>query len=125
VIFPSFSSSPLQPTNASTTVAVTRAQALLIVIGDPDVLSLDPLWRSFLNYIYTNGGWTGANISWDPLLPVDAAEKYDEIVRVGAQRDMNAFTRRMEEITIAGVAAEEGEGDGDDVNVDRPWQDAE
>ncbi|KAJ7931318.1 hypothetical protein B0H13DRAFT_1858158 [Mycena leptocephala] len=39
-------------------VAVTRAQALLIVIGDPDVLSLDPLWRSFLNYIYTNGGWT-------------------------------------------------------------------
>lgn len=113
------------PTNASTTVAVTRAQALLIVIGDPDVLSLDPLWRSFLNYIYTNGGWTGANISWDPLLPVDAAEKYDEIVRQGAQRDMNAFTRRMEELTIAGVAAEEGEGDGDDVNVDRPWQDAE
>jgi hypothetical protein len=56
---------------------------------------------------------------------VDAAEKYDEIVRVGAQRDMNAFTRRMEEMTIAGVAAEEGEGDGDDVNVDRPWQDAE
>ncbi|KAJ7931319.1 RNA helicase [Mycena leptocephala] len=106
-------------------VAVTRAQALLIVIGDPDVLSLDPLWRSFLNYIYTNGGWTGADISWDPRLPVDAAEKYDEIIRQGAQRDMNAFTRRMEELTIAGVAAEEGEGDGDDVNVDRPWQDAE
>lgn len=26
-------------------VAVTRAQAGLIVVGDPDILSLDPLWR--------------------------------------------------------------------------------
>jgi hypothetical protein len=33
---------------------------------------------------------------------------------------MNAFTRRMEELTIAGVEAEE-----DGANVDRPWQDVE
>ncbi|EGO29184.1 hypothetical protein SERLADRAFT_456584, partial [Serpula lacrymans var. lacrymans S7.9] len=52
-------------------VAVTRAQALLIVIGDPSVLSLDPLWRSFLNYVHNNGGWKGPSITWDPLAPVE------------------------------------------------------
>ncbi|KAJ3979873.1 RNA helicase [Lentinula detonsa] len=52
-------------------VAVTRAQALLIVIGNPMVLSLDPLWRSFLNYIYRGGGWRGKTISWDPAGVID------------------------------------------------------
>ncbi|KAJ7669407.1 P-loop containing nucleoside triphosphate hydrolase protein [Mycena polygramma] len=101
-------------------VAVTRAQALLIVVGDPDVLALDPLWRAFLNYVYLGGGWTGGNIAWDPAQPVDEAGGYDRTVRDAAQQDMNAFTRRMEEMTIAGV-----EADDDDTNVDRPWQDVE
>ncbi|KAJ6572162.1 P-loop containing nucleoside triphosphate hydrolase protein [Mycena capillaripes] len=106
-------------------VAVTRAQALLIVVGDPDVLALDPLWRAFLNYVYVGGGWTGGSISWDPRSPVDEAGGYDRVVRDAAQHDMNTFTRRMEALTIAGVdAANEGEGD-DDTNVDRPWQDVE
>ncbi|KAJ2936839.1 hypothetical protein H1R20_g242, partial [Candolleomyces eurysporus] len=47
-------------------VAITRAQALLIVIGNPVVLSLDPLWRQFMNYIYCKGGWRGKQIDWDP-----------------------------------------------------------
>ncbi|KAJ7434430.1 P-loop containing nucleoside triphosphate hydrolase protein [Mycena galericulata] len=47
-------------------VAITRAQALLIVIGNPDILALDPLWRNFLNYIHIRGGWRGKEISWNP-----------------------------------------------------------
>ncbi|RXW19457.1 hypothetical protein EST38_g6387 [Candolleomyces aberdarensis] len=47
-------------------VAITRAQALLIVIGNPVVLSLDPLWRQFMNYIHSKGGWRGKQIDWDP-----------------------------------------------------------
>ncbi|KAJ7154602.1 P-loop containing nucleoside triphosphate hydrolase protein [Mycena filopes] len=106
-------------------VAVTRAQALLIVVGDPDVLALDPLWRAFLNYIHLNGGWTGREISWDPRAAVDEAGGYDRVVRDAAQVDMNAFTRRMEEMTIA-AAGEDGEREGDDdANVDRPWRDVE
>ncbi|KAJ3819685.1 RNA helicase [Lentinula raphanica] len=46
-------------------VAITRAQALLIVIGNPMTLSLDPLWRSFLSYIHSHGGWRGKTISFD------------------------------------------------------------
>ncbi|KZT41659.1 P-loop containing nucleoside triphosphate hydrolase protein [Sistotremastrum suecicum HHB10207 ss-3] len=46
-------------------VAITRAQALLIVIGDPRVLSLDPTWRSFLSYLHRNRAWTGVQPHWD------------------------------------------------------------
>jgi len=32
-------------------VAITRPQAGLIIVGDPDILSLDPLWRrEFLQF---------------------------------------------------------------------------
>ncbi|KAF7323612.1 RNA helicase [Mycena kentingensis (nom. inval.)] len=88
-------------------VAITRAQALLIVIGDPNVLGLDPLWRAFLNFVHSNGGWTGADIP----LGLERACR-----RVRGQR----FTRRMEEMAVAGAAEEE---DGN--VVDRPWQEAE
>ncbi|KAF7291968.1 RNA helicase [Mycena indigotica] len=102
-------------------VAITRAQSLLIVVGDPNVLGLDPLWRAFLNYACTNGGWTGPDIPWDPSEPVSESEGngYAEQTRGEALFDMNEFTRRMEELTVSGA---EGE---DDANVDRPWREAE
>lgn len=55
-------------------VAVTRAKALLIVVGDPNILSFDPLWRSFLNYVHTNGGWVGDVPEWDTNAEVDMNE---------------------------------------------------
>ncbi|KAJ3508690.1 hypothetical protein NLJ89_g5619 [Agrocybe chaxingu] len=100
-------------------VAVTRAQAMLIVVGDPNVLGLDPLWRSFLNYVHSNGGWTGPEIPWDPTLPVDEAGGYDKTVREAVQLDMNEFARRMESLTMAEVEEEL------DANIDRPWRDVE
>ncbi|KAH9477519.1 Putative helicase mov-10-B.1 [Psilocybe cubensis] len=100
-------------------VAITRAQALLIIIGDPQVLSLDPLWRSFLNYIYLNGGWIGPDIPWDPNTAVDEAGGYDKAIRQNASIDMDAFARRIEGLALAEV-------DEDlDANVDRPWRDVE
>ncbi|CAB3371372.1 Hypothetical predicted protein [Cloeon dipterum] len=39
-------------------VAVTRASALLIVIGNPHILQEDPNWRSLLEFIFENGGYT-------------------------------------------------------------------
>ncbi|KAG6853379.1 hypothetical protein C0991_004840 [Blastosporella zonata] len=104
-----------------TLVAVTRAQSLLIIIGDPTVLSLDPLWRSFLNYIHHKKGWIGSPITWDPTKAVDEAGGYDKQIRDAAQIDMNDFTRQMEVLTLAGV---EAVGD-DEGNVDRPWRDVE
>jgi len=102
-------------------VAITRAQALLIIIGDPQVLSLDPLWRSFLNYIYENKGWTGQPITWNPHAPIQQEGGYDRAIREAAEVDMNDFARRMEALTLGSI---DGAGD-DEGNVDRPWRDVE
>jgi helicase MOV-10 len=107
-------------------VAITRAQALLIIIGDPSVLCLDPLWRSFLNYIYINGGWTGpSSISWDPDAPVREEGGYDAEIREAALNDMNEFARRMEAMTLSAAAEAPEEIDEADANQDRPWRENE
>jgi len=105
-------------------VAVTRAQSLLIIVGDPTVLSLDPLWRSFLNYIHTNGGWKGDAPTWDTSEPVRETGGYDEELREEHLEDMNDFARRMEALTLQGATGEEGEVEEED-NVDRPWREVE
>ncbi|KAF9487363.1 P-loop containing nucleoside triphosphate hydrolase protein [Pleurotus eryngii] len=105
-------------------VAVTRSKALVVVVGDPEVLSLDPLWREFLNYVHTNGGWKGAPPSWDTSAPVDGAGGYDAQVRELAIADMNDFTQRMEELTLAGSANDEN-AEALDAGVDRPWREME
>jgi helicase MOV-10 len=108
-------------------VAVTRAKALLIVIGDPNVLSLDPLWRSFLNYVHLNGGWAGPGPTWDTTETVDESGEYDQHIRAAAMTDMNLLARRIEEVVTetvqTGTVSEVD--DDDDANVDRPWRELE
>ncbi|CAE6416824.1 unnamed protein product [Rhizoctonia solani] len=45
-----------------TNVALTRAQALMIVIGNGPVLLLDPYWNSFIRYVYSSGGCAGDDL---------------------------------------------------------------
>jgi hypothetical protein len=52
-------------------VAITRAQALLIVIGDPETLHADKLWCTFINYMVLGGGLKGKEPSWNPGDKVD------------------------------------------------------
>ncbi|XP_018406315.1 PREDICTED: probable RNA helicase armi isoform X1 [Cyphomyrmex costatus] len=42
-------------------VAITRARALLIILGNPKLLVLDPYWRNILTYCIAHGGYTGCN----------------------------------------------------------------
>lgn len=97
---------------------MTRAQALLIIVGDPNVLSLDPLWSSFLDYIRKNGGWKGP-----PSLASPATREGDfaEGVRATGSNDMNDFARMMEVMTLSGVR-EENVNDVDSANAERPWR---
>ncbi|CAE6495202.1 unnamed protein product [Rhizoctonia solani] len=74
-------------------VAITRAQSLLVVIGDPVVLGLDSLWRRFLYFVYRSGGWKGAPFPWDPEAdPDDDPDTFDE-----AEQDLRELLRRATE----------------------------
>ncbi|KAG2058194.1 P-loop containing nucleoside triphosphate hydrolase protein [Suillus hirtellus] len=108
-------------------VAVTRAQALLIVVGDPNVLSLDPLWRSFLNYVHLNGGWAGPGPTWDTTETVDESGEYDQHVRAAAMTDMNLLARRIEGVVSESVQTGTANEDDDDhdANFDKPWRELE
>lgn len=44
-------------------VAITRARALLIILGNPELLSQDPYWRSVLIYCLEKECYTGCNFT--------------------------------------------------------------
>ncbi|GAA5884186.1 hypothetical protein JCM16303_005959 [Sporobolomyces ruberrimus] len=71
-------------------VAVTRPQAGLVIVGDPEILALDPLCRRFLVYIHDNGGWRGN--AWDPTRYRD--EGFDPAA--AARDEMRELTERFQ-----------------------------
>ncbi|CAG5133124.1 unnamed protein product, partial [Candidula unifasciata] len=52
-------------------VALTRAQALLIIVGNPVVLRQDQNWNLLINYCVDNGGYTGCQL---PRVPVKGSD---------------------------------------------------
>lgn len=42
-------------------VAITRARALLIILGNPKLLILDPYWRNVVTYCIDHNAYTGCN----------------------------------------------------------------
>lgn len=95
------------------------------MIGNPEVLSLDPMWRSFLNYVRRNNGCIGTEISWDYEEEVDVAGDYAGGYRNASIDDMNALTTRLQERTLARASVGAVESDDEGGNVDRPWRDTE
>ena len=107
---------------------MTRAQALLIVVGDPIILSLDPLWRNFLNYIHSCGGWRGLPKDWsdddddDDDSPRDFLQERRNEVR-GAIDDLAV---RLESMVIEQLPeGTDEEGNADEAAQDKPWRENE
>ncbi len=96
-------------------MAVTRAQALLIVVGDAYVLSIDPMWRGFMNYVYLGGGWRGDDPSWDPKVPVRTEGDYAAEMQEAAAAEMDALMARLAE----------GEDLESEANIDQAFQEEE
>jgi hypothetical protein len=97
-------------------VAITRAKALLIVVGDPATLSLDPLWRRFLTLIYRNGGWAGDDIPWDVENDIED-DQLEETTRIGVLDNMQQLAERIEAQTLDAVFVEPDDGDDDWLSV--------
>ena len=96
-------------------MAVTRAQALLIVVGDASILSIDPIWRGFMNYVNLRGGWRGNDPTWDVSAPVKTEGDYMDELEDAVSANINAYMARLTE-------EEDVEGDA---NVDRPFQETD
>lgn len=44
-------------------VAMTRAMAILCVVGDARVLKIEPYWRRWLDFVIQNNGWKGPKVT--------------------------------------------------------------
>lgn len=62
-------------------VALTRSKALLITVGDPDVLQCDVYWRELIVFCKDNGGYTGC-----PLKISAVSEQVEDV-----PFDLNSF----------------------------------
>ncbi|KAI0747145.1 P-loop containing nucleoside triphosphate hydrolase protein [Daedaleopsis nitida] len=76
-------------------VAMTRAQALLIVVGDATILNIDPLWRAFMDYAYLHKGWRGDEPTWDVNAPVLSDADYADEFRDAMAAEMNTVIERL------------------------------
>ncbi|TMW61943.1 hypothetical protein Poli38472_009436 [Pythium oligandrum] len=67
-------------------VAITRAQSLLIVIGNPFVLEADPNWATLLRHCRALGAWKGAGKPMDgPDVTKPKAEERVDMIHPSAE----------------------------------------
>jgi helicase MOV-10 len=45
-------------------VAVTRAKALLIIVGNPNILQYDKYWKELIRYCKENNATTGVKVEF-------------------------------------------------------------
>ena len=106
-------------------VAITRAQAMLVVFGNPRILSLDINWRGFMNYVHNKGGWRGVPITWDPKEELDPGpEGYDGKMSQLAAEQAKVLLQQLRS-TIAqdeegGVEVDLSDDDSDESVDDAP-----
>ncbi|PIL29271.1 transporter [Ganoderma sinense ZZ0214-1] len=76
-------------------VAMTRVKAPFIVVGDVPILSVDLLWRAFMNCVHTNNGWRGDAPTWDVNAAVLEGADYVDKLREAIAADMNAVMAQL------------------------------
>lgn len=75
-------------------VATTRARALMIIVGNPNVLQLDPCWNELLRTCITKGVYLGPPIE-QPDAENDDAEFVQEILAEEEELDGSSAQHRL------------------------------
>jgi helicase MOV-10 len=60
-------------------VAITRAKSLLVVVGNPHVLKIDPNWRRLIDFAVANGCTRGAGFNLSDELSTAFEEAYERL----------------------------------------------
>ena len=96
-------------------VAITRAKALLIVVGCPEVLAVDVNWRALIALCQRKGAYTGV-----PFALAAAGDESDH-GGSGFSTDLGDLTLALDRATVAEDAeVDAAGGDGDWEIVDAP-----
>eukprot|EP01119_Soliformovum_irregulare_P014645 TRINITY_DN4012_c0_g1_i1.p1 TRINITY_DN4012_c0_g1~~TRINITY_DN4012_c0_g1_i1.p1 ORF type:complete len:993 (-),score=355.42 TRINITY_DN4012_c0_g1_i1:67-3045(-) len=84
-------------------VAITRAQSLLIIVGNPFVLAKDPYWSQFIKYVIDNGGYTGVQFDFEFQDELDEAliNAFGDLKLGGEISKQDNFSDDVPEIRIS------------------------
>lgn len=86
-------------------VAITRAQSLLIMIGNPFTLAEDSNWESMIDYVRDGGGYTGVNYTKRNRCTHDKSA-FEDLIR--GIHDDGSDNDDTDGVDLSHVAAQEG-----------------
>ncbi|KAJ1623828.1 hypothetical protein T492DRAFT_284958 [Pavlovales sp. CCMP2436] len=109
-------------------VAITRAKSLLVIVGNPHALAVDPSWRSLLAHALERGCYRGVPFS----LTEGRGGRGERGARAendeggddeGEEEDAEAMLSRLAESALGGAyGARGGELDHLDLSFDLEWR---
>ena len=107
-------------------VAITRAKALLVIVGDPNALWEDTSWRELLQYSVDNNSYRGC------AQPLRMHGVEDESLDQTVSSLIDQFAQRtllgagasslMFPGLLGGAASSIWGGDGDDIDEEQGWK---
>ena len=104
-------------------VAITRAKALLVIVGDPNALYEDESWQELLKYSVKNSSYRGCP---QPCAPdgveEDAANPIQAMIEQLSQRSLLGAGDRSKLFPGMGGGVNMWGGDGGDIDEDMPWK---
>ena len=105
-------------------VAITRAKALLVVVGDPNALWEDRSWRELLQYAVDHASYRGCA---HPLriygAEDDSLDALAGLINQAAQRTLlGAGASSLMFPGLLGGGASIWAGDGDDIDEEQGWK---